>query len=367
MIAAALPPKLDGIGDYTACLAAELAQTIEVTILTAQGQQPASIANVAIHPVFRADHPRSVSGIADHLRADPPDWILLQYNPFSYGNRGYNPCLPKMLRQIKRQLPATRLAVMAHETFVPIISAKFAVMTTWQRAQFWQLGHSADALFLSIDPWARRFRSWFPHTPVHHLPVGSNIPHVVISRPEARQRLGIADDTLVLGLFGSLHASRPMEHVKQAAKAIQQSGREALLLYMGPHGQDVCAAMQDIPVIADGPLPPDEISRRFAALDIYLAPFTDGVSTRRTSLMTALQHGIATVGTRGCHTDAMLLREDGKAFLLSEANAPDTFARQALLLAADAKTRQEAGRQGQQLYEHEFAWNVITQRLLSAL
>ena len=34
MIAAALPPQLDGIGDYSARVAAELAHSAEVTVLT---------------------------------------------------------------------------------------------------------------------------------------------------------------------------------------------------------------------------------------------------------------------------------------------------------------------------------------------
>ena len=64
--------------------------------------------------------------------------------------------------------------------------------------------------------------------------------------------------------------------------------------------------------------PADEVSRRLSAADLNLSAFIDGVSTRRGSLMAALQHGVASVGTRGYLTDQMLLNEDG-----SMARLPD--------------------------------------------
>ena len=108
-----------------------------------------------------------------------------------------------MLRTAIRENPETRLAVMFHEDFVPAINWKFAIMRQWQRWQFKKLGRAAHLVFFSIDPWVKRYSSWFPGKPVLHLPVGSNIPLIEISNREARRRLGITDGKLVLGLFGA--------------------------------------------------------------------------------------------------------------------------------------------------------------------
>ena len=255
---------------------------------------------------------------------------------------------------------------MVHEPFVPIESWKRAIMTTWQRWQLWQLGHSADVVFFSIDPWVQRFRKWFPGKPVLHLPVGSSIPYVAVSAQEARARLGIPEETIVMGFFGTAHASRLLNYVYDAAVAVRASGRQVRVLYMGPHGQVVRQAMGDIPLLAEGPLEAEEISRRFAALDIYLAAFDDGISARRSSLMTSLQHGVSTVGTWGERTDALLKQEDGSAFLLSEAHSSGEFCNHALRLAQNPDLRRQIGAQGQRLYETRFAWPQIAKQMLSA-
>ena len=223
VISAALPPQLDGIGDYTANLAAELARSVTVKVFTG-AQAPTPIPGVRVETALTVDEPRSVWNLAAGVAADPPDWVLLQYQPFSYGRWGLNLHLPRVMRQIKRRHPRTRFALMVHEPFVPIDCWQNAVMTTWQRWQLWMLGRAADTVFFSIEPWAQKFAIWFPGKPVRPLPVGSNIPLVALSRAEARARLGIPEDTLILGLFGTAHASRLLEPVRRAAEAAKQAG-----------------------------------------------------------------------------------------------------------------------------------------------
>ncbi len=365
IIAAALPPQLDGIGDYTACLAAELARSATVTVLTG-APAPTPIPGARIETAFSAEDPASVRQIPERVRADRPDWVLLQYNPFSYGRWGLNLHLPEVLRRLRRDTPGTKLAVMVHEPFVPIITPQFAVMATWQRWQLWRLGTVADLVLFSIDPWARRFQTWFPGKPVVHLPVGSNIPRVPITRPEARARLGIPEDAVVLGLFGTAASGRMLDRVQASLAALRSAGIPALLLYIGPHKAAICAALGSENVLADGPFPADEVSRRLSAIDIYLAAYIDGVSTRRGAFLAALQHGLATVGTRGPLTDNMMEEEAGHAFLLPDVSDPPAFPEAVRRLAGDASLREQLGQEAARLYECEFAWDKIVCRLISA-
>jgi len=403
LIAAALPPVLDGIGDYTANLAGALVASgrARVTVVTGEDQAAhAPIRGVSIVPTFSAARPGSVRRIADHIAAktgrgvdERPDWVVLQYNPFSYGRWGLNPYLPWVMRRVRRRgdcagsggaAAGPRVALMVHEPFVPVISAKFALMTTWQRWQLWMLGRTADVVFFSIQPWADRFRPWFPGKPVLHLPVGSNVPRrVPITRTQARARLNIANETVTLGLFGNAHPARMMDAVSAALNAVgRRTSAAPLLLYMGPHGAAIRAALTaaarpgDCQAIirAEGPLPADEISRRFAALDAYLVPFVDGISTRRTTLMTGLQHGVPIVGTRGPLTDKMLEEQNGTAFLLSCVSAASNasgdvqaFGAQVVRVIEDAGLQARLGQGAQQLYEREFAWERVAGRLLGAL
>lgn len=337
-----------------------------MTVLTG-APTPDPIPGVHVETAFAADDPRSVWNLVGRVAEDKPDGVLLQYNPFSYGRWGLNLHLPAVMRRLRRASPATRIAVMVHEPFVPIISPQFAVMAMWQRWQLWALGRNADLVFFSIDPWARRFQKWFPHTQVRHLPVGSNIPRVPISREEARARLGIGEATLVLGLFGTAGNGRLLGNVQAAVGALRQADRAVQVLYVGPDKDKVCAALGDTNIIADGPFPAEEVSRRIAAMDIYLAAYVDGISTRRGGLMAALQHGIATVGTRGPLTDAMLAKEEDGSFLLAKVDVPTQFQAHVLRLAKDAAQREQIGQAGMLLYEREFTWTRIAKELNAAL
>jgi glycosyltransferase involved in cell wall biosynthesis len=271
------------------------------------------------------------------------------------------------MRKAVQRNPGCRLAVMFHEDFVPPINWKFAIMRQWQRWQFKALGRAADVIFFSIDPWVRRYAPWFAGKPVLHLPVGSNIPKVQITRAEARERLGIRAGQIVLGLFGLVSGARNVQWLTAAVEAAERSHRDVILLYIGAHGPIVRDNASGISVIADGPFPADEVSRRLQAIDVFLSPMGDGVSTRRGSMMAGLQHGLATVGTRGWATDDVLAVEHRRSIMLADVNSLDEYKSLVMQLIADGELRERVGKGAAVLYDREFAWSRIAARMLDAL
>ena len=361
-----LPPTPDGIGDYTACLAGALAEHSRVKILTTQPTHT-PIPGVAVRQAFALEPTRGVQGLLDAVAEDPPDWLVLQYNPFSYGRRGFNPHLPRVVRTLKQRHPALRLAVMVHEVAPPWLNARLVLMSTWQLAQLWRLSRAADVLFVAIEPWVASFRRWFGKTPVHHLPVGSNMPYRPVARAEARRRLGLGDPTFVVGVFGTAHPTRLLDFVRAAATALRRETDAMQVLYVGPDGAQMQQRLEGFPVYDAGRVPPEDASRYFAAMDVCLAPFRRGVSTRRGSFMAALQQGVATVSTYGSHTDMILQRANGQAFLLAPDDDPNTFARYACALLHDPARRTRIAGRGQALYQAAFDWNVLAAQLVEAL
>jgi glycosyltransferase involved in cell wall biosynthesis len=199
------------------------------------------------------------------------------------------------------------------------------------------------------------------------MSVGSNLPRVPITREEARGRLKIPDGRFVLGMFGSARFDRNLRWVKSAAGALRDAKADAMLLYVGADGAAVRDAVTEIPVLAEGPLPGEEASRRLAAMDLYLAPFSDGVSTRRTSMLSGLQHGLPVVATRAEATDEVLLREDGRGLVLAGIDPTEQFAARVRELWLNPELRRRIALGGLELYEREFSWPRIGQRLLDAL
>lgn len=368
LIFPALPPALNGIGDYTAHLATELARTHEVRVLTAQADAcDLREGGVTVERAFATDRRADVHDLVAPVVARRPDWVLLQYNPFSYGEWGLNLSLPAALARIRAAAPDTRVALTVHEPFVPVTSLRSLVMTTWQRLQFWRLGRQADVVFCAIAPWVERFAPWFPTTRVVHLPVGSNMPRVETHRADVRGVLGYRPDTFVLGLFGRGHPSRMLSFVRRAIAGLRAEGRDARALYVGPAVDVVGPALSGVPLHCTGALPGPEVSHHLAAMDLYLAPFRHGVSARRGSFLAGLQHGLATVSTTGPQTDAFLDAQHGSAFLLAPDDDLSAYEAHALALAQDPGLRARIAARGQTLYEEVFAWPRIAERMLSVL
>ncbi len=370
LISAELPPQLDGIGDYTFCLAAELARQStagSIRIWCGADRETSEIPGVQVQNAFRSMQPSTMTCLERQISKDPPDWTVLQYNPFSYGRWGLNLHLPAALKRLRHRSPGTRQALMIHEPFVPVINARFAVMTCWQRLQLWQLGRNADLVFCSIQPWVRRFHPWFPKQGPHHLPVGSAIPRIDANPAAQRQKLGIDANALVLGVFGTAHAGRLLKWVAEAVGALQSQGVPVRLLYVGPDAERIRRFVPPSLLIAPGVLPPADVSACLSTMDLYLAPFIDGVSTRRTSVMAALQHGIPMVSTVGPLTDPVFQAADGESIRLSPVADPSHFIRTTLDLAQNAQERRRMGEAGQKLFTQHFSWEVIAQSLLRHL
>ena len=362
----AFPPSLDGIGDYTARLAASLVPQHDVRVLTAQ-RDVSALEGVRVVPAFTTSPRACVKELLPLVDADPPDWFVLQYNPFSYGVWGLNLSLSGVLSSIRRRHPHTHISMMVHEPFVPLESFRFAVMATWQRWQLYKLGQACDIVFFSIENWAEQFRSWFPNCHVHHLPVSSNIPNVGASRASVRSQLGYAETDFVVGVFGGGHFSRLLPFVRRAVTVLRERSVPARVLYIGAASEKVRRVLQDHYVHDAGRLPAEDVSRHFAAMDLYLAPFRKGVSSRRGSFLVALQHGVASVSTRGIHTGPELAAHDGSAFLLAPDDSPEAFAQQTTVLAFDADTRRAVGTAGRALFESVFDWPILSHRLMDHL
>jgi glycosyltransferase involved in cell wall biosynthesis len=345
ILAAQSSAEADGIRDYTNRLVAELSvhEAWETQVrLRPSGQRPRPL----------------------RLAADV-DVILVQYNPFWYGRWGFAPSLPLDLWRLRRARPKPVIALMVHETFVDMKNWRWALMGAWQRLQLLAIQPLADVRFGSIEAWTELLRRMWPRTPVHHLPVASNFPDMRGQRARARSALGVSDQTLVLACFGLNHPGRLPGHVTRAVEALAEAGEAVLLLNLGTESEPSRPWNGQIRMHAPGYLDHESVARLLSAADIFLAPYGDGVSTRRTTVMTAFQHELPVVGTAGHLTDSAFLSA-GNAMVLTPVHSPDAFARAVCMLAQDPARRRSVARAGRVLYESRFDWPHVAGRMLAA-
>lgn len=341
---------VDGIRDYTDRLAGELTRR---SLDASELLLPVGGPRGSLRTLF-----------ARRLAAlDPGTAVVLQYSPFCYGRRGFAPWLPFDLLRLRGRRGRPRVAVMIHEPYVPIEDWRSSLMGAWQRFQLGSLRLAVDAVFASIEPWARKFAAHLPHRPGRHLPVGSNFPDGRAARAASRRRLGADEGTLVIACLGRDHPAWLGEHVVAATNRI--AGEAPVLLNLGAEAATPAGLDPAVRVVRPGLLTPEDFAAHLAAADLFLAPTVDGVSTRRGSTMAALQHGVPVLATEGPLTDSVLRRTP--ALSLTPVGDREAYARAAAALAADPERRRTAGRAGRDLYEREFDWPVIGGRLIAGL
>ncbi len=294
------------------------------------------------------------------------DVIVLQYNPFAYGRWGFAPWLPSALGRLGRQRPRPIIAVMVHEPFMPLSGGRKTLMGWWQRLQLAALRRTADVTFVSIEQWVGAVRRWGPAGPIHQIPAGSPLPDMRSQRVAARAELGVGEETIVMAAFGTGHPSRLMDRVSASARRLHESGHELVLLNLGAGAPALVGVPDSVRVEAPGLLEPAALARRLSAADLFVAPFIDGVSSRRTTFVAALQHGLPVVSTDGPLTDD-LLRSARWGCRLVPVGDTDRFTAAVAELAARPDERERLGHGARVLYESEFAWPVIADRVLVQL
>jgi glycosyltransferase involved in cell wall biosynthesis len=370
MICCNFPPQINGIGDYTFQISQELIRTHKCKVKVFTNHTCSGLyENLEVINAFNSDRPSTLMSLVKLIKDESPNWIIFQYDPFAYGFRfGINPFLPLMLNSLRLSLPKVKIAIIVHENFIPTKSLKSYILSKYLNNQLWLACQSADAIITVIKPWLSTLKNWFPKKTVCQIPVGSNIPYLSHNAQEVRKSMGIDIDRCVLGLFGRVPSKDiEIQHIVASIKLLQEKGLNPTLLYLGFDEKGAKFYFENLPLFMSISISPSEMSRQLHAIDIFLVPTDEGLSTRKTSFMAGIQHGLPTVAVLGSSTEEMLISQNRKGVILVQSGNSDIFAQAVLELAENASFRRSMALEAQNLYLREFNWEKITSQLVSAI
>ena len=289
-----------------------------------------------------------------------PAWVLLQYQPFAWGRYGFAPGLLRDARELRRRWRVP-FVVMVHEAWMPMSDVRTTAMGIWQRAQLRGLLRLADGVMASTEALARELGGR-----AVHVPVGATVEPTGVVPGVAREHFGV-DGELTVTLFGRGHPTRALDHAEAAIAALAAAHRPDRLIAMNlGAGAPTLRVPHGVRIISPGLASEAELSLALLASDLVLLPFSDGVSTRRTTLMAALAHGRPVLGLHGRSTDAVLAAATN-AIALTPAGDKDAFSSAAVELAGDPERRQAMGEAAERLYEARFGWSVIARQVAGTL
>ena len=356
------PPQPGGVSDYTAHVAAGLAEMGEEVHVWSPGPASLSVTpeGVHVHRAMGSFMPSDLKRAGAELDRFPePRRILVQYVPHGYGRRSMN--VPFCNWLLDRARRGDVIDLMAHEAFLTFEGSwrQYGAAAV-HRLMAAILLRAATRVWVSNREGERRLRPYIfgRDVPFEWLPVPSNVPVIQdFAASEAIRRQYVPAGGLLLGHFGTYGA--PVLTVLEPVLArIAEVNPDQPLVLMGRGSLEFRARILernpawDRNLHATGPLAPQDLSLHLAACDLLVQPYPDGATTRRGSLMAGISHGKPILTTRGVVTESIW--EQSRGVALAPAGDTDAFLALLRQLLRDPAERARLAQAGRQLYHDRF-------------
>ncbi|HEY0546073.1 MAG TPA: glycosyltransferase family 4 protein, partial [Pyrinomonadaceae bacterium] len=361
------PPQSGGVSDYTEQLAAGLATSgcqAHVWCPSSAGATPHH-ERVEAHRFGENFSPRNLFRLGKLLNRFPaPRSLLVQYAPNAFGLRGLNIpfCCWLCWRSLFRR---DDVRVMFHEPFFYFAwqRPQRNLLALSQRLMAMLLLAASRVVYLSIPAWEKMLGryAWLRRPPMRWLPVPATIPRFDDSQAVAairRQLTNDEDGKLIVGHFGT-YGEHLAPLLSRIFTKLLQTNPQAQGICLGGRGErfvdELIGAHPELKnrISATSFLSPGEVSLYLQACDLLVQPYPDGVSSRRTSVMAGLAHGLPIVTTTGFLSEKIWTETDCVA--LAVAGDAEKFVQAAEALLSDPAARARLADRARTAYEQNFA------------
>jgi glycosyltransferase involved in cell wall biosynthesis len=316
MVSGSYPPDVCGGGHYTQ----RLVEALEMR-------------GVSVEVITGTDWGvKTVPRVQRLIRTLGADLTHIQYPTVGYG-RKLGPHLVGLLeRAVVTLHEASQTHILRQLSLFPFLFGRHIIFTN----------RFEQAYVSRIAPWVSQRSSV--------IPIGSNVP---IGRADCERKL----DEIVY--FGLIRPAKGLESVLDLAGILKQrvSGMTVRIIGLAQekHMSYLNALREQsasLPVVWDLGLSNEATADRLARVAYAYAPFPDGASERRGSLLALLANGVATITMRGPQTPHTLEKT------VEFAASPEDAASILEALSSDPGRRQELSRHGVQ-YASQFSWLAI--------
>ena len=364
-----------GVAGYTLNFSLALARRgVSVTVLTSVDQAGVDAQGIRVLGAVRKWNLWSALGIVRAIKGIGPDVVSLQYVPYMYSHYGVPTQLPVIMALLR--MLGYNVVTTFHEVAIrfEIAKPKYWVVATLQRLIAYCLCWVSSRSFVSIEHYRRMLA--VAGCSVRKLPVGSNIPSIVVSNEEMaalRQRIARRGE-FIMATFGV--NPRRTDLLPGVIARLRHEGIAVKWLAIGalPHAWVAATAAMakdlhvDEAMLFTGPLSAADVFRHLIIADVFLvvesinAKGWGGVSMKSTALAAAFAAGLPVIGSKGDMTDDFF--HDGKNIYLINSLDEDEIACaiKAVLSSAELRARLRHG--AAMSYERELCWESIAGKYL---
>jgi glycerol-3-phosphate cytidylyltransferase len=375
LVVPTFPPDQCGVGDYTYQLATHLhGQGHRVSVLSTWREGPRREHPFAFLPVLRSWHFPDMQALLDVVRERAPQVVHIQYHNEDYDSVEMISTLPLCL---KETCPDVTVVTTLHNTRSFTFAPQLTMGVMLRFSDWLIITNDADREVLL------REHPLHAHK-VSVVPAAGGLPcdaALLARRGEhraaVRRRLGVGDADLLLCYFGFINPEKGLESLLHGLGTLRRQGHGARLLLIGglhsdrehavsPYHQELLRLIADLgleaAVTATGYLDAEAASQHLLAADLAVLPFRDGITTKRSSFLSVLGHGVPLLTTAGPHLPPAL--RHGENVWLVPAGEPATtgraLARAVRELDGDRARLASIRDGGRRLFDEIYAWEPIT-------
>jgi glycosyltransferase involved in cell wall biosynthesis len=355
------PPQIGGVAHYTRQIARALAAAGEdVHVWCSNLGEADSTDSFPVHSElgqFRTTDLARAGKLLDAFAG--PQRVLVQWVPHGYGWRSMN--LAFCLWLWKRAAAGESVEIMVHEPYLALWEGSWrqTAAAVIHRVMTMILLRAATRVWVAIPAWEAM---WKPYAlgrvvPFAWLPIPSSIGAADPRRVNAVRMKLASDSTCVAGHLGTYGAFVAPLLSGVLPEILRQPHPPAVVLIGTGSLEFRARFLEQYPqyaaaLRATGALSDADLSAYVSACDLLIEPYSDGISSRRTSAMAALSLGVPLVTTRGRLSEP--LWADSGSVRLTEPGDHRAMAEQVMDLVRHPEERTELGDAGRVLYRRMF-------------
>jgi glycosyltransferase involved in cell wall biosynthesis len=346
---------------------AEAGDAVHVWCPDAEGDAAQPHERVAVHRIagsWSAEDLHRLDRAMDEIRGERT--ILLQWVPHAFGQRSLNVGFCRWMR--RRARAGDALDIMVHEPGLGFREGgvRHDMAAAVHRLMLTTLLREARRVWVAIPAWADVLRPWAlgRDLGLAWLPVPSTLP-VARADDLVRQLQRARADSAGAVLVGHFSTYQPELQLalRQLIPALLQGLPDVRIELLGRGSREFLESLRGSVdpnshrVTAAGALDARELSAHLQACDLLVQPYPDGVSSRRTTLMAALSHGVPVATTLGRLSET--LWRETTAVRTAAADDPAALVRVVSELARRPGLRREMSSAARALYEERFSLSHV--------
>jgi glycosyltransferase involved in cell wall biosynthesis len=369
VISGSYPPILDGVGEYTEKLLGALKTSLReayIFLIT-------SALNTVLHEenedhVFRIIkkwNMKSLVVMLGIIRQKRPKIVHVQYPTIPYGRNVSINLFPFL---VKCFFPYIKIISTIHE---------FSARTKLGKVRLLLDIALSDRIIIVDHNYQEAIGKYLPFKKkrMEFIPVGANIlPQKEISPDkitDTRTSLGLKDSDIILCYFGIIRPGKGIGLLLEALNEVTAKNTNIKMFLIGRYydsyyNDHVTKAVHNLNLqnkaMFTGPCDDKLISRYLGISDICILPFAEGVSTKRTTFMTAVQHKLPIITTRSETLPQGLV--DYENVLLFKYGDRRALVNKIFELIENRKLRSKLSKNTERLSEM-FSWENIARKTIS--